>query len=111
MKAENVILLDLRKLTIVADFFVICGSRSTIGVKSIAEEILSNLKKQGASPTHVEGLAAADWVLMDFGDVILHIFHEQVREFFDLESLWGDAPRRSFRPKPRSATKKKKSKK
>ena len=110
MKAENVILLDLRKLTIVADFFVICGSRSTIGVKSIAEEILGRLKEQGASPTHVEGLAAADWVLVDFGDVILHVFHEQVREFFDLESLWGDAPRKSFRPKPRKATKKKKSK-
>lgn len=103
MKGENVLLLDLRKLTIITDFFVICDSRSIIGVKSIAEEILGRLKEDGVSPNHIEGLAEGNWVLIDYGDAIVHIFHEQVREFYDLESLWGDAPRPSFRPSRRKA--------
>jgi ribosome-associated protein len=106
-----VLLLDLRDLTIVTDFFVICSSLSTVGVKAIAEEILHKLKEEGITPDHSEGLAEGTWVLLDYGDMIVHIFHDQLRELFDIESLWGDAPRRSFRPKPRKTTSKKKSKK
>ncbi len=101
MKGDRVLVLDLRKLTIVTDFFVICGSQSLVGVKAIAEEIRARLKNEGISPSHIEGMAGGNWVLLDYGDAIVHVFHEQVREFYDLESLWGDAPRRSFRPKPR----------
>ena len=109
MKSENVVLLDLRKLTIVADFFVICGSPSTVGVKAIAEEILHSFKDEGVKPNHVEGLSEGTWVLIDYGDLFVHVFHDQVREYFDLESLWGDALQRDFRPKPRKkATKKSK---
>ena len=111
MKGESVVLLDLRKLTIVTDFFMICGSQSAVGVKAIAQEILHRFRKEGISPTHVEGLTEGAWVLADFGDLIVHVFHEQVREFYDLEALWGDAPRRNFRPKPRKKASKKKSKK
>ncbi len=111
LKGENVVLLDLRKITIVTDFFVICGSKSTIGVKAIAEEILGRFKKDGVSPVHVEGLTEGNWVLLDYGDAIVHVFHEPVREFYGLESLWGDASRKSFRPKPRKTAPRKKAKK
>ncbi len=107
MKGERVTLLDLRKLTIITDFFMICGSLSTVGVKAIAEEILHALKKEGFAPSHIEGLTEGTWVLIDYGDIIVHVFHEQIREFFDLESLWGDALQRDFRPKPRKTAKKK----
>ncbi|UCD59167.1 MAG: ribosome silencing factor [Candidatus Hydrogenedentota bacterium] len=100
-KGEEVLLLDLRKLSSVTDFFVMCGSKSIIGVKAIAEEILFRLKKEGVSANHVEGLAEGTWVLADYGDVIVHVFLEQVRKYYDLESLWGDAPRRSFKPRTR----------
>jgi len=111
MKGDEVLLLDLRKLTIVTDFFVICGSVSTVGVKAIAEEILHRLKKENITPNHIEGLDEGNWVLLDYADLIVHVFHEKVRELFDIESLWGDAPRRDFRPKPRKKSSKKKSKK
>ena len=111
MKGEEVLLLDLRELTIITDFFVICSSLSTVGVKAIAEEILHQFKEEGIMPNHIEGLAEGTWILLDYSDMIIHVFHEQVRELFDIESLWGDAPRRSFRPKPRKTTSKKKSKK
>ncbi len=107
-KADDVLLLDLRKLTIVSDFFIICGSRSTIGVKAVAEDVLHDFKKQGILPSHVEGLSDGEWVLIDFGDAILHVFQEEVRELFDLESLWGDAPRRDFRLKKSKTPAKKK---
>ena len=111
MKGDDVALLDLRKLTIITDFFVICSSKSTIGVKAIAEEILGRMKAGGVSANHIEGLAEGNWVLADYGDVIVHVFHEQIREFYDLESLWGDAPRRSFRPKAVKAASTRKSNK
>jgi ribosome-associated protein len=107
MKGDNVVLFDLRKLTIVSDFFVICGSPSTVGVKSIAEEIIYSFKDEGLTPDHIEGLSEGAWVLIDYGDLIVHVFHEQIREYFDLESLWGDALQRDFRPKPRKTAKKK----
>jgi ribosome-associated protein len=95
------VLLDLRKLSNVTDFFVICGSRSVVGVKAIAEEILQRLKSDGVSAHHVEGMDGGTWVLADYGDVIVHVFLEQIRDYFDLEAFWGDAPRRSFKPKSR----------
>ena len=107
MKGDDTALLDLRKLTIVTDFFVICSSKSTIGVKAIAEEILGRMKAEGIPTNHIEGLAEGNWVLIDYGDVIVHVFYEQVRNFYDLESLWGDAPRRSFRSKAASTRKSK----
>jgi ribosome-associated protein len=103
--------LDLRKLSSVTDFFVICGSDSIIGVKAIAEAVLLKLKEEGVSPSHVEGVEEGNWVLADYGDVIVHVFLEQVRSYYDLESLWGDAPRKSFRPRARKTASAKKNKK
>ncbi len=98
-------LLDLRKLSSVTDYFVICGSRSLVGVRAIAEAILEQLKQEGSVANHIEGMQAGTWVLADYGDVVVHVFFEQVRKYYDLESLWGDAPRRSFKPRQKTETK------
>ena len=103
-KGQDVLLLDLRKLSSVTDFFVICGSDSTIGVKAIAETIQLQLEAEGVAPYHIEGFEEGTWVLADYGDVIVHVFLEQIRKYYDLESLWGDAPRKSFRPRARKAS-------
>lgn len=95
--------LDLRKLSSVTDFFVICGSDSVVGVKAIADAVLLQLKKERVAPDHVEGLDEGNWVLVDYGDVVVHVFLGQVRKYYDLESLWGDAPRRDFRPRKAGA--------
>jgi ribosome-associated protein len=73
-KGQDVLLLDLRKLSGVTDFFVICGSDSTIGVKAIAEAILLQIEQEGAKAHHVEGFDEGTWILDDYGDVIVHVF-------------------------------------
>lgn len=104
-------MLDLRKLSNVTDFFVICSSKSAIGVKAIAEEILHRLKKDDISVHHIEGQDTGTWILADYGDVIVHVFLEQIRTYFDLESFWGDAPRKNFKPTARKKSVKKTTKK
>jgi ribosome-associated protein len=94
----------LRKISGVTDFFVICGSDSTIGAKAIAEAIQLQLKMEGVTAFHIEGFDEGTWILADYGDVIVHVFVEQVRRYYDLESLWGDAPRKSFRPRAQRAS-------
>jgi len=92
-KAENLVVLDVRELTSVADAFIICSGRSNRQVQAIAEYIQSDLKKQHKKPLSVEGLNEGHWALLDYGDVIIHIFYEPVRLFYDLEGLWMDARR------------------
>lgn len=92
-KAQDVLVLDLRKVASFTDYFVIGTGRSDRQVQAIAEHLERELKGLKWRPTAVEGLGVARWVLMDFGDVIVHIFQKQVREFYDLEGLWSDAPR------------------
>lgn len=92
-KAQDVLILDLRKVASFTDYFVICTGRSDRQVQAIAEHLERELRGLKWRPTAVEGLTAARWVLMDFGDVVAHIFQKQVREFYDLEGLWSDAPR------------------
>jgi len=92
-KALDLTVLDVRHLTSVADAFIICSGRSHRQVTAIAEHVLTTLKKKGVAPLNVEGRREGHWVLMDYGDVIIHIFYEPMRAFYDLESLWIDAPR------------------
>lgn len=92
-KAIDVQILDLRGLTSIADLFVIASGTSTTQVSAIAEGIGKALAELGVRPTHLEGRAEATWVLMDYGDVVVHIFEAQTRAFYALERLWGDAPR------------------
>jgi ribosome-associated protein len=92
-KALNVVALDVRELTSIADVFIICSGRSNRQVSAIAEFIQSDLKKQKIRPLSVEGTKDGHWVLMDYGHVVIHVFYEPVREFYDLEGLWVDAGR------------------
>ena len=96
-KAEEIVQLDLRGLTSLADYFVICTGRSDRQVKSIHDRIHLGMKNQhGTLPTRVDGVTQAQWVLMDYGDVIVHIFMPEMRDFYRLEQLWGEAPVKSF---------------
>jgi ribosome-associated protein len=93
MKALKVVVLDLRKLASFADAFIICSGRSHRQVSAIAELVEKDLKAKGIKPLGVEGLREGHWVLMDYGHVIIHVFYEPVRIFYDLEGLWSDAGR------------------
>jgi ribosome-associated protein len=92
-KALNLIVLDVRDLTSIADVFIICSGRSNRQVNAIADSIVAKLKKHKIKPLSVEGTGKGHWVLLDYGHVIIHVFYEPVREFFDLEGLWADAKR------------------
>ena len=92
-KAMGLVVLDMHALTSVADAFIICSGRSHRQVTAIAEHIQRDLKKQNIRPLHIEGRKDGHWVLMDYGDVIIHIFYDPVRSFYDLEGLWSDAIR------------------
>lgn len=85
--------MEVRGITSIADYFLICSGRSDRQVQSIAQGIEENLGAVGVRPLSVEGAGRGQWVLMDFSDVIVHIFYQPVREFYDLEGLWDHAPR------------------
>ncbi|MCY4400017.1 MAG: ribosome silencing factor [Gemmatimonadetes bacterium] len=90
-KAGKVTVLDLRHLSSATDFFVIATGRSDVQVRAIAEHIIDSAKRDGNRPEHVEGLDQGRWVLLDYIDYVVHIFHPAVRDFYRLETLWGDA--------------------
>ncbi len=91
-KARNLSVLDLRGISGATDFFVIATGTSDIHVRGIAEHIIEELKKEGVRPDHVEGLRGGRWVLVDYIDFVVHVFHPAARDFYQLERLWGDAP-------------------
>ena len=93
MKASEVVVLDLQGLSSFADTFIICSGRSHRQVSAIAEFVEQNLKAKGIKPLGIEGLREGHWVLMDYGDIVIHIFLEPIRTFYDLEGLWSDARR------------------
>ena len=92
-KARNPVLLDVGHLTSLADAFLICHGTSTRQVSAIAEHIQRDLKKQGIKALSVDGLKEGHWVLMDYGHVVIHVFFESTRSFYNLEGLWSDARR------------------
>ncbi len=92
-KAEGLIALDVRGLTSLADAFIFCSGGTSRQVKAIADEVQQRLKQEGFQLQATEGLREAVWVLLDYGDVVVHIFERQTREFYNLERLWGEAPR------------------
>ena len=93
-KASEVVVLDLRGISSATDYFLIASGGSDIQVKAIADHVIDELKKEGERPAHVEGLDSGRWVLIDYIDFVVHVFHPEAREFYQLEGLWGDAPRR-----------------
>jgi len=90
-KAEDVIIMDMRELTNISDFFVVCSGDSNVQIKAISDYVFDELKNNKVKIWHVEGKSAANWVLLDLVDVVLHIFKPETREFYGLEKLWGDA--------------------
>ena len=90
-KAKDIIVLDVRKITSISDYFIVCSTSNERQARAIAEDLRMRLKEMGKREMGVEGLEDARWVLQDFGDIVLHIFHESQREFYDIEGLWADA--------------------
>jgi len=91
-KGYDVRIIDLRHLTTFSDFFVICSADSDTQVKAIADEIDKSLRDEGIKCWHKEGYTALSWVLLDYVDVVVHVFKKDAREFYNIEKLWGDAP-------------------
>ena len=90
-KANDVVLLDLRGVSDMTDYFIVASGTSDTHVRSIAERLTEEMKKRGVAPNHVEGLSKGRWVLLDFVDFVVHVFHPTLREFYQLERLWSDA--------------------
>ena len=92
-KAEDIVMLDIHALSIIADYFVICTGTSDRQVRAIAKDIDEQLGKRGVQPMHIEGMQDATWVLLDYGSVIVHVFDPATRDYYRLEKLWAEAPR------------------
>ena len=90
--ALDVVVLDLQGLSGIADYFLICSARSTTQADTVTEAVRMALKAQGVRPRHAEGSAESGWLLLDYGDVVVHVFLDATRGFYALERLWGDAP-------------------
>lgn len=103
-KALNLVLLDVSRYSSFADYFIICTGKSSRQVQGIADNIEDELKTKGFRPIGTEGKREGHWVLMDYGDVIIHVFYEPVRYFYDLESLWSEAPRIEWEQGPDPTT-------
>lgn len=96
-KAENIVVLELKEISALADYFIICSAASDRQVQAIAHHIEKSLKAdEGIQALGTEGLRESTWVLLDFDDVIIHIFQDSVRAFYDLENLWTECPRIPF---------------
>jgi ribosome-associated protein len=90
-RATDVVLLDLRGVTDMADFFIVASGTSDTHVRALGEHVMLDLKHEDARPYHAEGLQQGRWVLLDYVDFVVHIFHPTLRSFYQLERLWGDA--------------------
>jgi len=97
-KGEDPVLLQVGELTGYADYFLLVSGRSTRQASAVGENVARTLKKAGRPALGTEGLKEGSWILLDFGEVVVHVFHQPAREFFDLDSLWGDAPRVELDP-------------
>ncbi len=95
-KAIDLVVLDLRGRSTATDFFLLGSGASDVQVRAIADHLIDELKAEGVRPNHVEGLKDGRWVLIDYVDFVVHVFHAAVRDFYHLEDLWGDAPQRRF---------------
>ncbi len=90
-KGSDIVLLDLRSISPLADYFVICSGESERQVKAIVNDVTEKTKKEGVRPLHIEGDSSSGWLLVDYGGVIVHIFSPVMRDYYQLEKLWGDA--------------------
>jgi len=91
-KARDLVILDLRGLCDATDCFIIASGTSDTHVRALADSVVDALRQQGHRPHHIEGLPGGRWVLLDYVDFVVHVFHPALREFYQLERLWADAP-------------------
>jgi ribosome-associated protein len=89
-KARDIEIIDISEVSILADYFIICSGTSTTHIKTIADELELEMGEAGYNMIHKEGYESARWILMDFGELVIHIFHEEERSFYNLERLWAD---------------------
>lgn len=99
-KARDIVALDTRGLTDATDFFIVASGTSDAHVRGIADGVLTRLGEIGIEAHHVEGLPSGRWVLLDFVDFVVHVFHPEARAFYQLERLWSDAPELGYAPRP-----------
>ncbi len=92
-KAVNPVLFRVAEITSITDYFLVAAGRSTRQVQAISRHLQRRLKEHGIKPIGVEGEADGNWILLDYGDIVIHVFYEPFREFYDIEGLWSDAPR------------------
>lgn len=90
--------MEMGEKSSIGEYFVVMSAPSTVRVRAIVDHIETKMDKAGCRLVHKEGLKEAMWVLLDYGDVIVHVFYHETRKFYSLESLWGDAPRRAYHP-------------
>jgi len=103
-KALDIVILDMRRIPSVSDYFVIASGSSTTQVRAISDNIADVLKEKGERVWHIEGAGEALWILLDYGNVVAHVFLDQTRRFYSLEKLWGGVPKKRFsdaKTKPR----------
>ena len=103
-QGEDIVILDVRDLIVITDYFVIASGATERQVKTIVEEVEKALRSHGVKPVRREGEVDARWVLLDFVDVVVHVFGEEEREYYDLERLWRDAPRVAWEEEPGAVT-------
>lgn len=97
-KATDVVVLDMREVSSITDYFLICGGGSVRQVQAIADAIEEELTQAGSASLGTEGYREGHWILMDYGDLIVHIFSQDTREYYDLERLWANAPKVDVSP-------------
>jgi len=99
-KANNVVKIDLRKLgTAITDYFMICDGESTTKVAAIADNVIEKMAELGRKPIRMQGKENGFWIIIDYGDIVAHIFLQQYRDFYRLEDLWADADRKEYKAK------------
>ena len=102
-KAQNVVGIDLRPLgTSITDHFMICNGDSTTNVNAIADNVIEKMRLEGRKPLRTQGMENNFWIILDYGDIVAHIFLTEYREFYRLEDLWADAPQKVYKDRPAS---------
>lgn len=89
-RAENIQVIGIRDLTVIADYFIIANGTSTTQTKALADEVEYQLKENGRLPLRTEGYQGANWIVLDYGDIVVHVFYKETRQFYNLERLWSD---------------------